>query len=68
MNTSANAIQVKKERGHMVVTSIGRTPRGTKYLKQSIRLSVSSPADPGFKDELARAVTELVAQAELPLG
>lgn len=60
MSHNVNTIQLKKERGHMVVTVIGRTPRGVKYLKQSVTLKATSPSDPGFKSELAAAVNTLV--------
>lgn len=54
------AIEVKRSRGTMVVTATGQTPRGQKYLKQSIPLKVKSPADPDFKGELSAAVSELM--------
>lgn len=60
MPNNVNTIEMRKQRGHLTVTSIGRTPRGTKYLKQSIQLKATSPSDPDFKDELAVAVNTIV--------
>lgn len=54
------SLRFRKVRGSMEVQTLGRTARGQKYVKGTIKLKAKNPADPEFKNELAAAVTELL--------
>lgn len=56
----AAQIAVKKERGHMVVIALGRTPRGQSYIKGRKVLVAQGVRDPDFKREMDAAVKELL--------
>lgn len=55
-------IHVRKHKGHMEVQGFGMTSRGSKYIKSTVYLDATTPDAPGFKDELLRAVKEMLAQ------
>lgn len=50
------SLELRKQRGVLMVQAIGQTPRGTRFLKQRAFLSTNSPKDETFKAELAEAV------------
>ena len=52
-------VEVRRERGRMTVQAIGRTDRGVKYRKQTLRLDAKTTADPRFKQEQEDAVAYL---------
>lgn len=60
MTFGLGTIQMKKQRGVLVIEGLSATPRGQKFVAKSIKLSVKSPADPKFKSELKTAVEELL--------
>lgn len=61
MTKGITQVEVRTKRGHVVVQARGATPRGQKYLGDSVTLSVSKFDDKKFKGELAAAVDELFA-------
>lgn len=67
MAAGIGTIQVKRERRTLVVQGLGQTPRGQKFIRQTIDLKCKSTADPAFKANLRTAVAEMFAQAPLPL-
>lgn len=67
MSYNVNTIEMKQRRDQLIVTSIGRTPNGVKYRKQSLVLKAKSTSDPEFKTQLAAAVNELAARSDRPL-
>lgn len=52
-------IQVRKRRGHMIVSGFGQTSKGQKYVKETVTLKATSPQDKEFKSELAAAVAKI---------
>ena len=54
-------IHVRRQHGLLVVTGFGSTNRGQKFIRQEVPLTVKSPRDPKFKEELATAVEKLLA-------
>lgn len=60
----ASTIVVKNEKGHMVVKAMGRTPRGTNYVKASVVLKATKPTDKNFKKEVTAAVDELLGSGD----
>lgn len=60
-------IQVKRERGKLVVQGLGQTPRGKRFIRQTVVLSAPRIGAKEFKTELSTAVSEMMAQAKLPL-
>lgn len=55
------AIEVKIERGQVVVIGLGRTNRGQRFIRAVEPLLVKSISDPNFKAEMAAAVEKLTA-------
>lgn len=60
MPVGIGAIHVKKERGRMVVIGKGMTPKGKAYIKERKPLLSKSPQESRFKDELEKAVAEIL--------
>lgn len=67
MASGIGTVQVKRERGKLVVQGLGKTPRGQNFIKQTVVLSAKNIADPAFKSQMATAVAEMFAQLPLPL-
>lgn len=59
-------IHVKRQRGKLTVQAGGRTPRGQRYIKETIVLKAKSMADPSFKAEVTTAVDQMLAQEATP--
>ena len=53
-------VHVRKTKGHMTVIAMGQTPRGQKYIKQSVPLKATEPIDKDFKSEMKTAVDEML--------
>lgn len=62
MAVGIGTVQVKKSRGTLVVQGLGKTPRGTNYIRDTIDLSVKNTADPKFKEEMAAAVSKMFSE------
>lgn len=60
----AYAIEVKLERGRLVVKALGKTPSGRPYIKARKELAAHRIRDPKFKDEMAAAVEEILGSDE----
>ena len=58
------SIQVKKQRGGFVVSGMGQTPRGTKYIRAKLPIKAKSILDPNFKKEVSQAVLDLFDESE----
>lgn len=67
MAAGIGTVEVRRARGKLVVQGLGKTPRGTRFIRQTIGLSSKKTSDKGFKTELRTAVTEMLAQGELPI-
>lgn len=52
-------IQVRMERGRLVLIGMGKTGRGTAYIKKGVPIESKSPSAPDFKEKLGQAVDEL---------
>lgn len=59
MTNGIAMVEVKKQRGKLVVQAIGTTPRGQKFLGEAVVLTAPSIAAPNFKSEMAAAVEKL---------
>lgn len=53
------SVEVTRQQGKLVVRFLGRTPRGTKYIKKQQKLIAENTHDPGFKDEMAAAIKQM---------
>lgn len=62
MAIGIGTVEVKMSRGTLVVLGLGKTPRGTKFIRDTEALSVKSPADPKFKAELGQAIAKMFAE------
>lgn len=60
MRSGVSGLRFKKERGRMVVQTLGRTARGQRYIKETIEIEAAGPGDPKFKGELSAAVIQLL--------
>jgi len=60
------SIEIKRQGGKTVVMGIGRTGRGTKYIKALETALVKSPADPKYKSEIVAAIAKLYAETPSP--
>lgn len=67
MANGIGTIQVKTERGTLVVQGLGRSPRGTKYIKETLALKVTTMASKDFKAQMSTAVKEMMAETLQPL-
>lgn len=68
MTSGIGTIHLKVVHGTLVIQGDGRTPRGKRYIKETIPLEAKNPSDPNFKQELANAVDRMLAeQPVLPL-
>lgn len=61
------AIHVRMERGKPTVVGIGQTPRGRSFIRASKTLECPTFSSKNFKQEMATAVEEMLAQRLLPL-
>lgn len=67
MTNGIGTVQIKMERGVLVLQGLGQTPRGQKFIRQSVSLGVKSSSDPAFKANLKTAVEGMLAQEDLEL-
>lgn len=61
MTKGVVAYRLRKVRGTLVLEELGRTMRGTRYLKSSQALFIEDPGDPLFKENLDGAMKALTA-------
>lgn len=54
-------IHVRKQRGHMVVTGMSRTPRGQRVIAATVVLEATGLTEPDLKQEVANAVDKILA-------
>lgn len=67
MTNGIGRIEVRTERGKLVLQGLGKTPRGQNFIRETIDLGVKTSEDPEFKAHLATAVVKMLAHKELPL-
>lgn len=67
MANHIGTVEVKRSRGQMVLLGLGKTPRGTNFIRQRRSLGVKRSSDPQFKSNLETAVAEMLAQEALPI-
>jgi hypothetical protein len=69
-STDFGTVQVRRERGRLVVQGFGRTDRGRKYLKATSVIDSPNIGEPGFKGALATSVKIIfgVDGSETPLS
>lgn len=67
MTNGIGTVEVKRSRGEMVLLGLGKTPRGTNFVRQKKGLGVKRSSDPAFKSHLQTAVAEMLAQEALPV-
>jgi len=60
----AAQIEVRVEKGKVLVQAIGRTPKGQRFIKAQEVLTVSSIADKNFKGEMTAAVDKILGRGE----
>jgi hypothetical protein len=73
-STDFGTVQVRRERGRLVVQGFGRTDRGRKYLKATSVIDAPNIGESGFKSALATSVkiifgedgSEPLLSADLP--
>lgn len=53
-------IEIRKQRGKMIVQGTGRTPRGQKYIKQQEPVTPAGPGKKNLKAALATAIDKLL--------
>lgn len=66
MAIGIGTVQVKRERGELVVQGLGKTPRGQNFIKDTETLGVKSSADPAFKGKLVAAVAKMFTETPSP--
>lgn len=66
MPAGIGTVEVKKQRGKIVVNGLGQTPRGQNFIRKQKALGVARISDPKFKSEMAAAVTELLSETPSP--
>lgn len=57
-------VQVRRLRGKLVVMGMGKTPRGTGFIKGTVPIQAKSISDPNFKSALATAIKTLFNDSE----
>lgn len=62
MASGIGTIEVKRQRGGLVLQGLGRTPRGTKFIRETEALGVKNMADPEFKTKMAAAVKKMLSE------
>lgn len=67
MSNGIGTVEVKRSRGKLVVQGLGRTARGTKFIRTTTELKAAKLSDKNFKSEMATAVDQMLAQEALPL-
>lgn len=61
MAKGIGTVEIRVQHGKLTVVGLGKTPRGQRYIKESIPLEAKDMFDPNFKTELAEAVEKLFA-------
>lgn len=61
MRKGVSIVQVRRQRGKVTVQTLGRTPRGTKFILDQTELECKSPADKKFKGEMKAAVEQMLS-------
>lgn len=67
MSHRIGSIEIRKSRKKLVVQGLGKTPRGTKFIRSTTALAVTEIDDKAFKSQMAAAVEGMLAQDVLPL-
>lgn len=67
MASNIGKVEVKRERGKLVVQGSGETPRGKAFIRSTVVLAAERTTDPAFKEEISAAVKEMLVQSSLPL-
>lgn len=62
MANGIGTVQVKRERGKLVVQGLGATPRGQKYVKENVVLVAPHMSSPNFKGQLSTAVKQMLPE------
>jgi hypothetical protein len=57
-----SAIEVKRQRGRLVVVALGQTPRGQSFIKGIGVLNSREMTDESFKTDLAEAVKDILSR------
>lgn len=60
MAKGIGTVEIRRERGKLVLQGKGQTPRGTKYIKAIEDIATKRVSDPEFKEEMAAAVGKLL--------
>lgn len=60
MASGIGTIQVKRERGKLVLQGLGKTPRGQKFIRDTEPLSAKNMDSPSFKADLSDAVKDML--------
>lgn len=63
MAIGIGTVQVKRERGVLVVQGLGQTPRGQNYIKDTKSLEVKGSSDPQFKGKLTAAIAQMFTES-----
>lgn len=64
MTSGIGTVEVKRQRGKLVVQGLGKTPRGQKFIRETTELKASKLTSPEFKAEMAAAVKEMLSEAD----
>lgn len=59
MGTGIVGLRLTEKRGKLIVQALGRTQRGTRYLKDEVVLDNESTAEDSFRDNVRSAAIEL---------
>jgi len=57
-------VQVRRLRGQLVVMGMGKTARGTSFIRKTVPIQAKSVKDPNFKSALAAAVSTLFSESD----
>lgn len=60
MAVGIHSIEVKKMRGTLTVIAVGKTQRGTRYIKRALPMKASTMHSKEYKAELAMCVAEIL--------
>lgn len=66
MANGIGTVEVRRSHGKLVVQGLGRTPRGTKFIRKTTPLTVTKITDKKFKTEMAAAVEQMLAEDGIP--
>lgn len=63
MAKGIGTVQIRRQRGKLVVQGLGQTPRGQRFIRSTEDLKAPTMASKDFKDEVSVAITKMLGEA-----